>query len=171
MGHFGPKRSNLGIEDFCRMERNNIYIRQAEVSDIDTIVRFNTEMAHETEGIALSHQKLRDGVSAVFEDNTKGFYLVAECNDSIVGQALITYEWSDWRDGMFWWIQSVYVLPDYRRIGVLRSIFECIKRMAGDSSNVCGLRLYVHKDNLTAKLAYENLGMKYSHYEVYELLL
>ena len=82
---------------------------------------------------------------------------------------MITYEWSDWRNGVFWWIQSVYVLPSYRRAGVFRSLFEYIKRMAENTSNVCGLRLYVHKNNHLAKQAYESLNMEQSHYELYEM--
>jgi len=146
-------------------------IRRGTIDDADTIVRFNMEMARETENIALSPHKLKKGVASVFEDSSKGFYVIAECDGDVVGQALITHEWSDWRNSFFWWIQSVYVVPDYRRTGVFRAIFEHIKRAAESASNVCGLRLYVDKNNHIAKRTYESLGMERSHYELYEILL
>ena len=152
------------------MGLNEISVRQATRNDIDIIVRFNSEMAYETENIILSQQKLVKGVTAVFEDFTKGFYIVAECDGTVVGQAMITYEWSDWRNAVVWWIQSVYILPDYRKSGVFRSIFEQIKLLARES-NACGLRLYVDRDNIIAKKAYNNLGMKESHYDLYEMML
>jgi GNAT superfamily N-acetyltransferase len=148
----------------------NIKIRHGIKSDIDIIVRFNKEMAYETEGISLDQEKLNDGVKAVFEHDTKGFYIVAECDGNLVGQAMITYEWSDWRNAIYWWIQSVYVLPEYRKVGVFRSIFEQIKSMA-NKSNVCGLRLYVDRDNKIAKKAYQNLGMCESHYDLFEMMI
>jgi ribosomal protein S18 acetylase RimI-like enzyme len=152
------------------MNEIKITIRRSTPNDIQTIVNFNMEIARETENINLSHQKLTDGVIALFEDDKKGFYIVAECDGSVVGQTMITYEWSDWRNSIFWWIQSVYVLPDYRKIGVFRSIFEQIKSMA-TQSNVCGLRLYVVKDNTIAKKAYQSLGMNESHYDLYEMTI
>jgi len=153
---------------FRQMEISKIIVRQAIANDIDSIIQFNMEMAYETEKITLSKHILRKGVSAVFEDSAKGFYIVAECDNRVVGQAMITYEWSDWRNGIFWWIQSVYVIPGYRRAGVFRSIFNQIKTMAEKSSNICGLRLYVDKYNAIAKSVYESLGMKASHYDLYE---
>jgi len=152
------------------MKEGKIYIRKATQDDANIIVRFNSEMAHETESIVLSQQKLNKGVIAVFEDSTKGFYIVAECDGVVVGQAMITYEWSDWRNAIIWWIQSVYVLPDYRKAGVFRSIFEQIKSLAQES-NACGLRLYVDESNTIAKKAYKNLGMKESHYDLYEMMI
>jgi len=150
------------------MGLNEFGIRKATRNDIDIIVHFNSEMAHETENIKLSQQILTKGVTAVFDDSTKGFYIVAECDGTVVGQAMITYEWSDWRNAIVWWIQSVYILPDYRKIGVFRSIFEKIKLLAKES-NACGLRLYVDRDNIIAKKAYNNLGMEESHYDLYEV--
>ena len=152
------------------MGLNEISVRQATRNDIDIIVHFNSEMAYETENIILSQQKLTNGVTAVFEDSTKGFYIVAECDGTVVGQAMITYEWSDWRNAVVWWIQSVYILPDYRKIGMFRSIFEQIKLLAKES-NACGLRLYVDRSNIIAKKAYNNLGMEESHYDLYEMML
>jgi GNAT superfamily N-acetyltransferase len=152
------------------MGESRIQVRYAKPDDIETIVRFNIELAYDTENIVLSRQKLFDGVTAMFKDPLKGFYVIAECDGVVVGQTMITYEWSDWRNAIFWWIQSVYVLPDYRKTGVLRSIFEQIKSLAMES-NVCGLRLYVYKDNNAAKKAYQSLGMEESHYEFYEMML
>lgn len=150
------------------MRADAIHVRLAVEADIDTIVRFNTEMARETEGIVLSCKRLTDGVTAVLRDDTKGFYVVAECSGKVVGQAMITYEWSDWRNSIFWWLQSVYVMPQYRRTGVFRALLNHIKFMVEERSDVCGLRLYVHQDNHTAKRTYENLGMENSHYQLYE---
>ncbi|MGQ9608629.1 MAG: GNAT family N-acetyltransferase [bacterium] len=153
------------------MKKNKINVRLAKEEDIDYIVKFNKEMAFETEGIILSYPKLKDGVTAVFKDKNKGFYLVAEIDGNLVGQALITSEWSDWRNAFFWWIQSVYVVPEHRRSGVLRSIFDQIRSISEQNSNVCGLRLYVEKNNFIAKKAYENLRMYESHYDLYEMML
>lgn len=150
------------------MDKDKINVRQATINDVQIIVRFNMKMAYETENISLDQEKLTDGVSAVFDDNAKGFYILAECDGDVIGQAMITYEWSDWRNAVFWWIQSVYVMPEYRKSGVFRSIFEQIKFMA-DKSNVCGLRLYVERDNIIAKKAYNNLGMSESHYDMFEI--
>ncbi len=153
------------------MESDTIRVRHAVEADVDTIVNFNIEMARETEGIALPRSRLTDGVNAVFADKTKGFYIVAECDDKVVGQAMITYEWSDWRNSTFWWIQSVYVLPQYRRTGVFRALFRHIKLMAERTSDVCGLRLYVEQSNHTAKRVYESLGMEECHYDLREMPL
>ena len=150
---------------------DTITIRRATRADIDTIVNFNIEMARETENTILPRRRLTNGVTAMFEDDAKGFYIVAECDSKVVGQIMITYEWSDWRNGMFWWIQSVYVMPQYRKKGVFRALFQHVKSMAEGTPDVCGLRLYVHQDNYTAKTTYKNLGMEESHYEFHEMLL
>ena len=147
------------------------HIRHAIKDDIDTIVNFNRAMAKETEDINLPLQRLRNGVAGVFEDSTRGFYVVAERNGEVIGQTLVTDEWSDWRNGVFWWIQSVYVLPDYRRAHVFRSLFQYIKNTAEGRSGICGFRLYVDRSNFSAKQAYESLGMEESSYELYEMLL
>ena len=153
------------------MEPDSTRIRRAVKTDVDTIVSFNIEMARETEGIALPRPRLIDGVNAMFADKTKGFYIVAECAGEIVGQIMITYEWSDWRNGTFWWIQSVYVLPQYRRMGVFRALFRHVKLMAEETADVCGLRLYVEQNNHTAKQTYESLGMEECHYDLREMSL
>ncbi|MEK7395569.1 MAG: GNAT family N-acetyltransferase [Candidatus Poribacteria bacterium] len=152
------------------MNNDIIIIRLAKLDDADAIIRFNIEMAYETEGIMLSNEKLTDGVKAVFGDDKKGFYIIAECDDKVVGQAMITYEWSDWRNAIFWWIQSVYVIPEYRKAGVFKAIFAEIKSMA-ESSDVCGLRLYVERNNKVAKSVYLKLGMEESHYDFFEMTI
>lgn len=151
------------------MEHHSVRVKRATIADIDTIVDFNTAMARETENIILPRQRLTDGVTAVFEDSAKGFYVVAESDGGVVGQMMITYEWSDWRNGFFWWIQSVYVLSSHRRMGVFRSLFEYVKHTAESTPSVCGLRLYVASENHPAKQAYQNLDMEKSHYELYEM--
>lgn len=151
------------------MERKNIMVRLGNRNDINTIVKFNAEMALETENISLSTEKLQKGVTGLFNDPQRGFYVVAEWDGKVVGQTMITYEWSDWRNANFWWIQSVYVMPEYRGFGVFRSIFEYIKNKAKESSDVCGFRLYVSKYNVQAKRTYESMGMEMSYYEMFEM--
>ena len=152
------------------MERRNqgINLRMATVRDIDNITLFNTEMAFETESIYLDQADLRHGIAAVLSDSNLGFYLISELEGVVIGQILITKEWSDWRNGWFWWIQSVFVEPNRRRMGVYSAMYKKIVDMAGSEGNVCGLRLYVDRDNLSAKQVYSHLGMSQSHYDLYE---
>ncbi|MBS1796173.1 MAG: GNAT family N-acetyltransferase [Acidobacteria bacterium] len=142
-------------------------IRLAEETDVPALVEFNQAMALETEGKNLDAGVLRRGVEAVFDDDKKGFYAVAEEAGRIVGGLMVTYEWSDWRDGWFWWIQSVYVLPDRRGRGVYRRLYEFVRERARDR-RVCGFRLYVERENEGAQKVYEKLGMKASYYLMYE---
>ncbi len=108
-------------------------------------------------------------MEAVFSDDKKGFYVVARSrDDQIVGSLMITFEWSDWRGKWFWWIQSVYILPEFRGRGIYRLLYEFVKETARDRQNVCGFRLYVEKENTNAQNVYEKLGMKPSHYLMYE---
>lgn len=143
-------------------------IRLAETSDIPALVEFNQAMAFETEGKTLDAQILRSGVEAVFHDEKKGFYVVAEEEMRIVGGLMITFEWSDWRDRWFWWIQSVYILPEFRGRGIYRLLYEFVKELALERKDVCGFRLYVEKENTRAQGVYEKLGMQASHYLMYE---
>jgi Acetyltransferases len=147
----------------------NLNIRLAAASDVSIIAEFNTAMAKETEEIELNRESLRKGVEAMFADPSKGLYYIAESNREIVGQLMITYEWSDWRNATFWWIQSVYVHPEYRRHGVFRTLYRHIETIARTRGDVCGVRLYVEKENDRAQKAYEALGMKHSHYEMMEM--
>jgi ribosomal protein S18 acetylase RimI-like enzyme len=144
-------------------------IRQALSDDVDVIVAFNAAMAEETESRTLDMDVLRRGVAAVLTDPSKGRYLVADQGSKIIGQLMITYEWSDWRNGTFWWIQSVYVMPEYRRRGIYRALHEYVMRLARQEPEVCGIRLYVDRHNVTARKTYESLGMRYSHYDLFEI--
>jgi len=143
-------------------------IRLAEPSETDALVEFNQEMALETEGKRLDADILRSGVEAVFHDEKKGFYAVAEDAGAIVGGLMVTYEWSDWRNAWFWWIQSVYILPEARGKRVYSLLYDFIKAKAAAAGDVCGFRLYVENDNLHARKVYEKLGMEKSHYLMYE---
>jgi GNAT superfamily N-acetyltransferase len=146
-----------------------INIRRASLTDLVTIVKFNAAMGYETEELPLDLIVLRKGVHNILSDESKGFYVVAELEGKVVGQTMITFEWSDWRNGFFWWIQSVYVLPEFRRAGVFKKLYKEIYEMAAADKNGCGLRLYVERKNERAKKAYENLGMLHSHYDMYEV--
>ena len=147
----------------------DLTVRRASASDVPTIARQNREMAQESEHLDLEPGRLLDGARAVLEDPSKGFYLVAEANGQIVGQLLITYEWSDWRNSVFWWIQSVYVDPAFRRQGVYTQLHETIELEARKAGNVCGLRLYVEKNNQNAQRSYRRLGMSKTGYDMYEV--
>ena len=146
-------------------------IRIAEKSDASALVEFNQAMALETEGKNLDAQILQSGVESVFHDEKKGFYAVAEAGGQIVGGLMITFEWSDWRDSWFWWIQSVYILPEYRGRGIYRLLYEFVKERAESQKDVCGFRLYVETDNERAQKVYEKLGMQSSHYLMYEEMI
>ena len=143
-------------------------IRIATAEDAGSLVRFNQAMARETEGKELSFETLSNGVGAVFPDNKKGFYVVAEQNDTIVGGLMVTYEWSDWRNKWFWWIQSVYIMPEGRGQKLYSRMYDFVKQKAFDAGDVCGFRLYVENDNFHAQKVYEKLGMAASHYLMYE---
>ena len=144
-------------------------VRRATVRDMDVLVEFNAAMALESEGKALDRRRLGDGVAALLDEDSRGFYLVAETEDRVVGQLMVTYEWSDWRNAHFWWIQSVYVASDWRRRGVYRSLHEYVLAEARNRGDVCGVRLYVDRDNHVAQQVYSNLGMDRSHYDLFEI--
>ena len=143
-------------------------IRSAIATDAQTITDFNAAMALESEGITLDLSILRDGVAAALADPGKAFYLLAEAAGGPVGQLMVTTEWSDWRNGWIWWIQSVYVVPERRRQGVYRSLYARLTEMANDRGDIRGMRLYVMRDNHRAKRTYEACGMSHSHYDLYE---
>lgn len=142
-------------------------IRIAKAGDAAAMVAFNQAMALETEGKRLAAEQLKPGVEAVFADPRRGFYVVAASGGRVVGGLMVTFEWSDWRDAWFWWIQSVYVLPEARGTGVYRKLYEFVKDKA-KGENVCGFRLYVETENTRAQAVYEKLGMSRSHYLMYE---
>lgn len=143
-------------------------IRNATTQDIDSLVEFNLAMALETEGKHLDPDVLRKGVEAVFADDNKGFYLVAEDDGKIVGGLMVTYEWSDWRSGWFWWIQSVYIDPASRGQRIYSLLYDFVKQKAGASGNVCGFRLYVENENRHAQAVYKKVGMDAPHYVMFE---
>ena len=143
-------------------------IRQAGTDDGEIIARFNAAMALESEGVSLNRVILRAGVDAALADETKAFYLLAEAGGEPVGQLMVTTEWSDWRNGWIWWIQSVYVKPEARRQGVYRRLYQRLTEMASARDDIRGMRLYVMRENWAAKRTYEALGMSHSHYDLYE---
>jgi ribosomal protein S18 acetylase RimI-like enzyme len=145
-------------------------IRIATVEDTPYLVAFNQAMALETEGKKLIEDVLSKGVEAVFDDAQKGFYVVAEGEGRVVGCLLITFEWSDWRNGWFWWIQSVYVQPEARGKSVYSKLYTFVKEKATEAGDVCGFRLYVDRENERAQRVYEKLGMELSNYLPYEEL-
>ncbi len=177
---------------------SGLRVRQAGLADLPLVVRYNSLMALETERLTLDPDSLAAGVRSVLDDPARGFYLVADAlrpaadegevvsmdDDgqpvtisepprSIylpVGQLMVTYEWSDWRCGDFWWIQSVYVDPEFRRQGVFRALFRHVVEQASARVDVAGLRLYTGKDNRVAHATYESLGMNGDRYVVYELV-
>ena len=145
-----------------------ITIREATLEDTESIIRFQEGMALETEGKVLDEALLRDGITAIFDSTQKGFYIVAEVGSVVVGSLLITYEWSDWRNATFWWIQSVFVDANWRRKGVYRSMYDYVVNVAKSRKDICGIRLYVERTNTIAQETYKDLGMTHSHYDLYE---
>jgi GNAT superfamily N-acetyltransferase len=151
---------------------DNIIIRRAEIQDAELISRFNIELAKETEDIELDNNVVLEGVKAVITNSDKGFYLIAKnVKDKIVGQLMVTFEWSDWRNKYFWWIQSVYVEKGYRKQKIFYNLFRRLIEIAKSKKDIFGLRLYVEKHNEKAKAVYSNLGLKITPYEVFELSL
>jgi len=148
-----------------------IEIRPATAVDVPTLARFNIEMALETENKHLPPETIRPGVQRFIDDPNLGFYLVAERDGNAAGCLAVTYEWSDWRNGLFWWIQSVYIAPDHRRAGVFRHLYDRVSSLASEAEDVCGIRLYVEKENTRAQQTYSNLGMTETDYRMFEVLL
>ncbi|QOY89722.1 GNAT family N-acetyltransferase [Paludibaculum fermentans] len=145
-----------------------ITIRLADPADAEFLVRGNATMALETEHLSLDLDRLRDGVHALFEDTSRGVYYLAEVKGRRVGQMMITYEWSDWRNGMFWWIQSVWVEPEFRGQGIFKALYAHVEQLARADAGVCGLRLYVEQDNERAQGTYVRCGMKRTAYQMFE---
>lgn len=143
-------------------------IRIAVAADATSLVEFNQAMAQETEGKQLDGDVLTQGVSAVFDDANKGFYVVADDEGTIVGGLMVTFEWSDWRNAWFWWIQSVYIRPEYRGQSIYSKLYDFVKEKALEQGNVCGFRLYVEKENVHAQAVYKTLGMDETYYLMFE---
>ncbi len=147
---------------------HDIRIRIAESKDVAAIAEMNMAMAWEIEQTRLSEDTLTRGVQAVLDNPEHGFYVVAESNGQVAGCLMITFEWSDWRCGQFWWIQSLYIRPPLRRQGVFRKLHEFVKTEALRRPNVCGIRLYVEHSNHVAQRVYEQIGMRPLLYRMYE---
>ena len=145
-------------------------IRQATIKDAAAIADFNIQMAKETESMDLIPEVIGSGVRNMIENPQMGFYLVAEESKVIQASLMVTTEWSDWRNGLFWWIQSVYVQPEFRRTGLYRRLYEKVKSLAENENNVCGFRLYVEHENLAAQKTYRSLGMEQTDYYLFEEL-
>jgi len=149
--------------------KRQVMVRRAEPADAGVIAEFNLRMAEETENRQLDPAVLGRGVASALRDPALGFYLVAESGGTVVGSLMVTTEWSDWRSGTFWWIQSVYVMPGHRRRGVFRALHEEVRQRAGRSATpVCGIRLYVARNNVTAQKTYAGLGMAETAYKIFE---
>lgn len=146
-------------------------IRDATIDDVDVIVDFNIRLAAESEGKSLSTGTLRQGVRALLCDAAHGRYFLACRGPHVVGQVMLTYEWSDWRNGRIWWIQSVYVPPEARRGGVFRALFQHVRGLAESTPGVVGLRLYVEENNTLAHAVYRELGMADAGYFVLQRML
>ncbi len=149
------------------MTADPLRVREAAAHDLEFLVAGNLALADETEGVQLDAATVRDGVSAVLHDAAKGRYYIAQRGDRAAGQLLVTFEWSDWRNGLFLWVQSVYVWPQHRRRGVFRALYEHVRQLA-DAPGCCGLRLYVSDENPAARDTYRRLGMVAPGYLVME---
>lgn len=148
---------------------SDIRVREAAQTDLQFLVDGNAAMALETEKLELDRMRLARGVSALLSDPGKGVYLVAECEGRRVGQMMLTYEWSDWRNGNFLWIQSVFVQPEFRGRGVFKAIYRHVEKLARQDNAVCGLRLYVETENERAQETYRRCGMARASYLMYEV--
>jgi GNAT superfamily N-acetyltransferase len=153
----------------CLESRINLKIRKAGPADGSVVTEFNLRLAAETEDLRLDRECVSAGVAAILKDPAKGLYFVAEQDGQILGQVMITYEWSDWRNGNIWWLQSVYVRPEHRQQGIFRMLFKHLQDLASARPDVWGLRLYMHAENHRARQSYERLGMTHTQYEVFEL--
>lgn len=148
----------------------NLNIRDATPGDCDIIADYNCRIASETEDARLDPVTIKRGVAALLNDTSKGRYWLAVDGEFIAGQIMVTYEWSDWRNGMLWWIQSVYVHADYRRKGVFTALYRHVESLAQSTPDVAGIRLYVDEDNDRAQNTYDALGMKMTTYRVMQAL-
>lgn len=147
-------------------------VRDAGAGDIDALVEFNCAMALETEQLTLDRDRVRAGVSGLLSVPARGrCFVVADAGtpQDVVGTLSVTSEWSDWRCGTFWWIQSVYVTPAARERGAFRTLYRHVEALAREQDDVCGLRLYVERDNASAMRTYVRLGMGETHYRIYEV--
>jgi GNAT superfamily N-acetyltransferase len=147
-----------------------VSIRKATARDIEIIAGFQKRLALETENYNLDLTIVKKGMQAMLDDPSKGIYFVAEVEGEIAGCHSITYEWSDWRNGMVWWLQSVYVVEQHRKNGVFKAMFDNLKNLIAADPGLAGLRLYVDKSNGRAMKVYAAMGMNGEHYSVFELM-
>lgn len=150
------------------MNNSSIRIREDRLEDVPVIVEYNQRMAMETESKKLDSETLKKGVEQGLRQPEKCRFFVAETQERVVGQAMITYEWSDWDNRDLWWIQSVYVHPDHRRQKVFTQLYRHIESLACETNQVRALRLYVKEDNAVGQAVYKKLSMSYTGYHVYE---
>ena len=148
----------------------SIQVRLATARDAESLIQFNAAMARETERKVLLPEVIGAGVRHLLKHPGAGFYVVAQSGAQVAGSLMVTNEWSDWRNGNFWWIQSVYVRPEFRRRGVYRSLYRYLQARAAEDPSVCGFRLYVERDNVRAQAAYRMAGMDQTRYVVFEEL-
>ena len=147
---------------------NDLVVRDAVRADIAFLADCNMAMARESEQKLLAREVLTRGIVAVFDHPERGFYIVAEHAGVPAASLLITHEWSDWRNGGWWWIQSVYVMPDARRQGVYTAMYREVEQRARRGEGVIGLRLYVEKENAGAQATYAALGMEPAYYSLFQ---
>ena len=145
----------------------NYQITTGTVEDINAIAQFQVDMAAESEGTTLDIARVTPGVAAVMDDPYKGTYIIARADGQPIGSLMLTREWSDWTNRWYWWIQSVYVMPEYRKKGVYKAMYATLKDMARENG-VSQIRLYADRTNLSAQQVYQRLGMTESHYLMFE---
>ncbi|MEM8770001.1 MAG: N-acetyltransferase [Pseudomonadota bacterium] len=150
------------------MSASPISVRPASQEDLDTLTAFQEAMAAETEDKGLDVTRLRQGIGYLLDHAAEGHYLIAERNGEAAGALMVTFEWSDWRNGRFWWIQSVYVAREHRRQGVYSALHDAIQSEARKDPQACGIRLYVERDNAGAQATYKRLGMTETDYRLFE---
>lgn len=154
----------------CSTRTADFSVRPAEPRDLESLVACNLALAWETEGRQLERDRLQAGVESILADAARGYYVVMEHRPSgqNIGQVLITFEWSDWRNAVFWWLQSVYVHKAWRRHGVFQQLYDYVLREAERQGNVAGIRLYVEQDNAVAREVYARAGLSMAPYHMFE---
>jgi ribosomal protein S18 acetylase RimI-like enzyme len=143
-------------------------VREVTEQDVDVLVAFQKAMAVETEDKGLIEASLKRGIEYLLAHPQEGYYLIAECDGEPAGSLMVTFEWSDWRNGRFWWIQSVYVADRFRRRGVYSALHDALRSRAVEDPQGCGIRLYVEQENGVAQTTYRTLGMTETHYRLFE---
>ena len=145
-----------------------LQIRPARAEDAALLARWAQAMALETENKILPDADVLSGIARGIAEPVLARYFVAEQDGVPAGTLMFTFEWSDWRNGLWWWIQSVYVPSEFRRQGIYSALYAHVRALAEADAGVCGIRLYVENDNRNARSTYEALGMQDAHYRIYE---